>query len=532
MIAPSALWGRRTAWGLLLAVHLLLAFGFLRDRSPGTDAAASGFPLDDAWIHLVYGREIANHGLPYYNTGELEAGFTSPAWLGVTAAAELANRAFGTSPVAGVKALGVAAAAAASLLVFELSLALTANLLVSLAVAGLAAATPLVAFAQLSGMEAGLATAWMLAALLALERRRHLAAGVCCALAYLTRPESIVLAPLLLLGLALAERASAPRGKAFIAGALKLLLPLAAAVGAWALYCLWVNGHPLPNTFYAKFAPVNFVANARQLVEEILLELPLAYAGVGAVVYLAGAAALARAGNGAGLAVVGVPWIFFAGVAATRGMPPGCGTYFYWWRYALPAVPLLFVPVAAGANLLWRLGGGNGPWSPRGAAGLRKMLCAAGLAVLLLVPLSRYPEQLAFRMQQFSWNCQNMNEVQVAFGRWVHATVAPGAAVVVNDAGAIRYFGERTTIDLLGLNNHQLLQKSEAFRLMGSAGALAEFMAAKRATHLIVFPSWFPALVGSPDFPARFKAQASYRSTNYTVAAAAQDVMVAFWRLP
>lgn len=39
-----------------------------------------GFPLDDAWIHMVYGRAVAQKGYLAYNDGIASTGCTSPLW--------------------------------------------------------------------------------------------------------------------------------------------------------------------------------------------------------------------------------------------------------------------------------------------------------------------------------------------------------------------------------------------------------------------------------------------------------------------
>src|SRR5215216_1788334 len=39
-----------------------------------------GFPLDDAWIHLTYARNFAQHGEWAFRLGEKSAASTSPLW--------------------------------------------------------------------------------------------------------------------------------------------------------------------------------------------------------------------------------------------------------------------------------------------------------------------------------------------------------------------------------------------------------------------------------------------------------------------
>src|SRR5512138_3437597 len=39
-----------------------------------------GFPLDDAWIHLTYARNLAEHGEWAFRLGQHSAGSTAPLW--------------------------------------------------------------------------------------------------------------------------------------------------------------------------------------------------------------------------------------------------------------------------------------------------------------------------------------------------------------------------------------------------------------------------------------------------------------------
>ena len=56
---------------------------------------------------------------------------------------------------------------------------------------------------------------------------------------------------------------------------------------------------------------------------------------------------------------------------------------------------------------------------------------------------------------EYSWNCRNIAEVDVAMGQLINELLPEDAVIAVTDAGAMRYFGNRITIDLLGLNDHR-----------------------------------------------------------------------------
>ena len=149
-----------------------------------------------------------------------------------------------------------------------------------------------------------------------------------------------------------------------------------------------------------------------------------------------------------------------------------------------------------------------GPSGRRGRAPRRRAAAAVFLALLALAPLARRGPQLVRQKGQFAGNRQDINEVQVELGRWVKSAGPPDEAAVVIDAGAIRYFGERWTIDLFGLNDHELaFDQPLRERLWRDAEALAGFMDRRRAGRLVLFPAIFPQLVCSPPFLPRFRAE-------------------------
>ena len=517
--------GQRTTFSLLalaLAVQGALALWFVLTPAAG-DAAFCGFPLDDAWIHMVYARSMAEHGLPLYGD-RLEAGFSGPLWPLVLTLAQLAGTATGLGAVLFAKLAGVLAATATSAVLGVAVLRLGGSRAAAAAATLLCAANPVLAFAQVSGMEVAVTTACAVFAVAELARARHARAGVWLALAYLARPECALLAPLLAV-VPFADAAMPLRAR--WRSAAGLLLPLGVAVIAWAGYCLCATGHPLPNTFYAKFA---FAADGSPWAGALttLARLPSNWLGAGAMLALAAPWAGQATTRWLRGVVLVFPLLFAFAIACTRPGTVGNGEYFFFARYAAPAWPFVAAALALGADVLLRTAPTLRQPALRGFA-------VAVPAALLLLAMAPHPRALAVAAQRYAQNCQNIEEVQVAFGRWVAANVPADRAVAVNDAGAIRYFGARHCIDLLGLNDATVLfAQPPLAQVAQDADAMADWLLQRRVEQLVVFPSWFDGLLRQPRFAARFVESQRFCSADYTIAdpRSGQATMVAYRVLP
>jgi hypothetical protein len=462
--------------GIFLIAHLATALWFVLNRSPGTSAALVGFPLDDAWIHMVYARSLAAFQGFAYNPGQLETGATSPLWDIALVPATWFARLFHIGIVVPAKITSLLAAVGTSLAVARLVGRMGLGVAVEVAVGIAIAVDPSLAFAQVSGMEIMLASAlatWSLAELVA---QRYVAAGIAAGLAPLARPEMVVLTAVVLTVAEWRLHVSRSSFKASVA----ILLPTVAAVGAWMVYCLAVTGHPLPSTFYVKAATgeEQLSHNVRLIFTEILPASPWYAYGVGAIAWIVGALTLWRRGAVARLFVV-FPWLFFLAVAASRPVSSTWG--FYFLRYFLPAQAFITATVATGMVVLIRWA-----WRRRGQQKLSPVL-AIGLGLVVVGSLAKLPLALAERASFFAWNCQNIDELNVAMAVWIRDNVPPGEAIAVNDAGASRYFGEHPILDLVGLNHHKLLD--------GDPHAVDEMA---RVPYASFFPSLMPALEDNP----------------------------------
>lgn len=474
----------------------------------GADGAWTGFPLDDAWIHRVYARSVASgHGFQY-NVGADEAGATSPLWVVVSAPSEW----LGASPRAAVAAVKAIAALLAVLFVagvLAVSRALTPTARPWLAAvpAIVVAADPRLAFSALSGMEGALVAAlWIWAAFAALRGRLALLA-VLAALLPTARPEAALLLPAAW-AVILPARG---RSRALRAALLAVTLVPAAL---WAGFCLHATGHPLPNAFYVKAIAVG---DAAEIARDAFLATTvsglaatLAF-GLGLLGFAALLRALGRRAALPGLFLLAAPVACAIAVSASREVRLDG---YYWTRWFDPPAAILSAASAAGlAYLVGRCVSA----ARAGIAGKIALALVAGVCAQSAFALAGGAAATRDRLASDVAVIERMN---VAAGEWIAKRARRDQVVGVHDAGAVKYFGDRPTIDFGGLNSHELaFDWSLAHR------------AIERSSWLVVFPEKLAGTGALDGF--RRRARFSVRPSEYTICdCPAQTEMAVYERHP
>lgn len=530
----------------------LLAVGtwalFLANRAPLTDAALRGYPLDDAWIHMVYARALVEEGGFHYNAGVPEAGMTSPLWVLLLAGihALAGKEAPVEHVVLGAKLLALAFGLAGVWALYRLARAVGENQRIAFLAAALFALDPSLTFSRAAGMEVPLFTFLVILALLAAVSARPAITGAAFGLSVVARPEGVVLLPLLVAihrwGDRTPTRAEAERRhvSGFAAGTLFALLPGLAYV----LFCLHATGSPFSNTFYAKFEGRNpLSARLLSFGWKHYIQDNLAYftLGAGAGLAVLGAIRLARRHGLRGLAPILGGGLLFVAALASRQFAPG--HFYYWERWVIPAFPFLLLTIASGVgevgeglSSLVRAGAkraevkvragvkvkarrgtraqGQGGHAPSQRSRRARVAWGAAAAAALGLATWSLPRALSERAEAYAWNNQNIEEMNVALGRWIASDLPPEAVVAVNDAGALRYFGMRRTVDLHGLNEHRMLRIDPA----GAIRTIREL----GVDHFVLFPHWFRGL--QQRLPIRQIHQVA--SPHYTICEGPQDTMV------
>ncbi|MBX7196263.1 MAG: hypothetical protein K1X94_29675 [Sandaracinaceae bacterium] len=384
--------------------------------------------LDDAYIHMAYARSLRlGEGLSY-NPGDWELGTTSPLWVLLLAILPSLS-------VGWVKALGVLlhalGAGVVSLTAAELVVGTDpartphAPRIAALVAGALFALHPLLLHAATSGMEVPLVVLLSAGATLATLRGALPLAAALAALSVWARLESIV--PITLLTLLVTEPAGRPR-----AWRLAPALGGIAGLALLALYCELAQGELLPNTVYLK-ARLDVVGGLAYLALRVLRH-------EGWLVTIAGAAIVghfvsreARAGRASAAILAGSWAITLVAIAVTRRLD--LGIQFYGERYF--AIAAFLPPLLVGAALA----------------------CAPRPASLALVPIGIFlalalPDtQRAARAEE-----RDIRLLHTEPAEWVGANLAPDAVVLVEGAGAMRFYTPRTMtiLDLVGLNDRLL----------------------------------------------------------------------------
>ncbi len=463
-----------------------------------------GAALDDAYIHFQYARAAAE-GHPFrFEAGEPPtSGATSLLWPSLLAPFWLVG--FRDDSV--LWPAWAMAFAALAALAWE-AWALTRKLAGDAAAIGAAAMVvsfPALAWFAASGMEV-VPFAWLLArsARRASEWAENERARTprhrleLAALAWATmfmRPEGAVACAAIAVVLALHPTEKTWRSRAF---SLLALAPLAAQPA----FLLLVTGSAKSTTALVKLLPGNPYYPGRALVTTI------------------GAHAKQLAGellDGDRFSVEFLPshgaYVAFAGLVATAWCGFRTGRM---WRAAMVVglALAMFIPCAY-VTFLWNRLRYLWPFATGWLVGLACLARLVGDALGLIWSRARAATPLACGMvvgaflMRMDWtlddvaqSASGIDRQQVTLGRWAKDALPADARLGVNDTGAIAYFGEHRTFDVVGLTT-----RGEGRYWVAGVGSRLEHYEQLHAsdpsalpTHFIVYPQWFQidALLGEP----------------------------------
>lgn len=468
---PSRTSGIRTLAGIT-ALALLSVGGFLwmSQRTYGM-----GFPLDDAWIHQTYARNLAQYGEWSFQPGKPSAGSTAPLWsmmlaLGHWLKIEPRTWAYGLGTLALILCAWMSGIWLAQRTVGHPEWAKLIPLLVVLEWH--------LVWAAVSGMEIPALALVIVLVLWSLDAGQvnDLLIGLLIGCGMWIRPDAVTL--LLPSGWHILLRKGGTIG-----GALRRFLRLgfgfALLVVPYLAFNYSLSGEWWPSTFYAKQAEY---AVFRQLSYPLrwLRQLGLPMVGLGAVLapgVLIEVAESIQAREWRRLAPF--LWVLaFLGVYALR-LPV---TYQH-GRYAMPVMPVWIV-LGGGGMLRWL--------RPRAAAISRRVLSRAWPMAVLTVGVAFWFSG----GQAYAQDVAIIETEMVATARWIAQNVPSQSLVAAHDIGALGYFSSARLLDLAGLVSPEVVP------FIRDEHELAVYLEREKAAYLMTFPKWYPRLaqIGEPIF--------------------------------
>jgi hypothetical protein len=511
-IRVGSFWLRPYDAAFLVASLLLMLF-YLAQAEP------AGFPLDDSWIHQVYGRNLALYNEWSFVPGVSSAASTSPLY---TVLLSLGYR-LGIPYVLWTHGLGLLTLTLAAMTAARIARQCVPGVRLLAWAAGLAMIGAWhLTWAAVSGMETMLFCMWTLV-LPALAFRelppanagprpmliRAMIFGAAAALTTLTRPEGVVLVGLI--GLLMVWRR--PQGNMVrmlgwgVAAGIAFLIVLAPYLS----FNIAQTGGLLPDTAAAKMAETAFLLQQPFLERLGTVLFPLI----------------------AGVQLLLLPGMIYFGwrlVSRLRREPDGM---FYLlllaWsaalialyaarlpvayqhgRYVIPALPTAILAGVIGCA--WLLGDGRSIMLVRVVARATAIAAVMGWAYFAFVagpPVYRTDVNI-------------INQEMVTAARWIEANVPKDELLAVHDIGAVGYFASRPILDLAGLVSPEIVP------FILDQNALWAWLEAEDADYLMALPDQIPG--GSihdprlcPVFTTMGTASPAAGGTNMTVYRLAWD---------
>jgi len=110
--------------------------------------------------------------------------------------------------------------------------------------------------------------------------------------------------------------------------------------------------------------------------------------------------------------------------------------------------------------------------------------------VLAMIPI------LVFWAPLFAQTVADIKMMHVEIGNLLARETNVDDVIALNDIGAIGYISDREVIDLMGLISPDAIEFVEGVKPGEWDDGLAIFINEKQPAYLVVFPNWFPKMIG------------------------------------
>ncbi|MEM9953822.1 MAG: hypothetical protein AAF846_19590 [Chloroflexota bacterium] len=479
---------RQDAVLLLLSAMMVALFVF--------GAGASGFPLDDSWIHQVYGRNLALNGEWAFISGEPSAASTSPLYTVILATGYfLRIPYFLWTHLIGTLALALTAMIGTRMRRYILP----ESSLASWGVGIMLVSSWHLIWAAASGMETmifGMLTLLLIyLAWREIEAERSQATqavamrgaifGIVTALTALARPEGVVLGGIAAL-LMLIVRPQGTFQRVIIFG-------VGAAIGFGIMLSpyAWLNwqltGSLLPNTANAKFEQHALLLELPYLLRYGRLSLAILVGGQillipGMIAYLWQQFSSKNRLHGLYFALPILWGLSHIAIYAAR-LPAA----YQHGRYVLPTLPaFIFVGVMGTVWMIQQT-------RKQGDKSVFTLLRRVSVQTLAISAVAVTLAFVSIGLDAYRNDVAVINTEMIASAEYIRENIPHDELMAIHDIGAVGYFAPRDMIDIAGLVTPEIIP------IVSDGDALWNYMEANGAQYLMAFPDQVPN--ANPDDP-------------------------------
>lgn len=439
-----------------------------------------GFPLDDAWIHQTYAKNLGEAGSWDFIPGQPSGGSTSPGWTLLLAL----GYSLKINPYLWTYLLGWLILWSSSVLsayglrilmpqstdygfwagifmIFEWHLIWAADSGMETLLAGFLALAVITWSIKLTGTDTRFESS---------KRWQWVGLGGLIGLSVWVRPDGITLLGIAALTIITHKSDFSSKlkdGLGFIAGVLLTIIP-------YLFFNLSLEGQILPNTFFAK-----------QAEYAILKELPIweRYADVSKQLV-----------TGVGVVLLpGFIWFIYQSIRkrrwvevfATLWILGYLGLYalrlpvtYQHGRYIMPVMPPFLLFGFIGVTWLIKS-------IPKGQFGwIIKYAWVGSIAVTLTA-------FWLLGMRSYAMDVAVIESEMVETAHWIKENTGADSLIAAHDIGALGFFSDRKLVDLAGLVSPEVIP------FIRDENALREHLNSEGADYLVTFPGWYPELTSA-----------------------------------
>ncbi|TXT54370.1 MAG: conserved membrane protein of unknown function [Candidatus Thorarchaeota archaeon] len=435
-----------------------------------------GFSFDDSWIHVQYARTIFE-GHPWeYAEGYPSTGSSGPLWSVVLVPIFLFGYEHNTV-VTSVLIISSILYFFDVVLVGKIVQERADNWVIGIVGQVAFILVPRNAGLMLSGMETPLGMLMILLAIWMLPKqgwRYDLTLGVVAGLAYLCRPEFVLIAALcfpIRFILALKDREIDRYRMASIIGMFALA---ALVVLPWILHCFNTTGLPLPDSYYSKMR-WGVSEEAVELWNHFWWKVWFPYEPYLITGFIGGVVLLFKKRP----FLLAITTSLFA---LYRFTMPGMSLLFA-ARYLVPLFDLLAISAVCGIGILVKR------IMELKEDTFKFSQLDVNVVSVLFILMIFYPSmgQYVFMVDHHANQTKNIEEMQVTLSLWIRENVPERSVIATYDVGAIGYFAEGTVIDLYGLVSPEILHNRT------SLSNVTDYLKEMNCTYIMFYKQWFTA---------------------------------------